>query len=385
MTSREEELDEVLARLAHALRTDDPADARAGLLEATRTAAHLLPTLPGAEAWRRVSAVAAALGIVPPEPGDPLDAAGLTPGVPFRLPGRLPGAWTPATALRRRVALQEQLRALVEDAPLEPEAQKVLGELAAAPVEGDSDALRCHLAILRALDQALEEARWAEEEAELVGRLEPLRRGAIAAAQQLGARVWPASGQERVQRGEAPCAVKELPDFGATPGRIAWVERHGFALPDGRSEEARLRVAREPAPPELPLLLEGYRALRRRRRELPDLVQSYRVWLRELPAAAGPEARATTMRYAATAVFALAEHDPAARATFQRFLAALEVAGSFLIPLDARGTFDPARYEVQLRPGEGSPRLVRPGFQTREGVVQQRARVVVDPERLGAG
>lgn len=367
--AREEELDEILARLAHALRTDDPADPRAGLIEAARAAAPLLGGLAPAEAWRRLSNAAGDLGVPAPEPGDPLDAAGLTPVAGYRVGSKA-----------RRLAAQEELLALAGEAPLEPGTARLLGELARAPVQSDLDEVRCHLAILRALDQALDEARWAEEEPELRQRVEPLRQGAIAAAARLGARVWPEAGQELVRRGEAPCPVRELPDWGPA-GRIAWVERHGFLLLDGRSEEARVRVGREPAPPEVALLAEGYRALRRRRRDLPEQVQAWRGWLRELPLA-GPEGRATTLRYAATALFALVELEPGARGLFERFLRALEGLGSFLIPLDPRGAWDPALYEVQLRPGGGGPRLVRPGFQTREQVVQQRARVALDPGQL---
>lgn len=368
---REEELDEVLARLAHALRTDDPRDPRAGLIEAARAAAPLLGGLPEEEAWRRLGTAAAVLGVPAPVPGDPLDAAGLTPVGGYPLPG-----------LTRRLPLQEQLEALLTAAPLETDTARLLAELCRAPVVSELDAVRCHLAILRGLDQALDEARHADEEPELLARVEPLRRAAIQAAERQGARVWPEAGQELVRRGDAPCQVRELPDFGP-PGRIVWVERHGFVLPDGRSEEARVRVARDPAPEELPLLLEGYRALRRRRRHLPEQTQAYRGWLREL-AAAGSEGRATTLRYAATAVFALVEQEPGARTLFERFVAALEAAGSFLIPLDPSRAWDPARYEVQLRPGVGAPRLVRPGFQTREQLVQQRARVMLDPAGLGS-
>jgi hypothetical protein len=368
---REEELDQVLARLAHALRTDDPRDVRAGLLEVARAAAPLLGGLSDEEGWRRVGTAAAVLGVPAPAPGDPLDAAGLTPPGGYALVGP------------QRLPLQAQLEGLLVAAPLDPDTARLLGELARAPVASELDTLRCHLAILRGLDQALDEARHAEEEPELAARIEPLRRAAIEAAERQGARVWPAAGQALVRRGEAPCPVRELPDFGP-PGRIAWVEGHGFVLPDGRSEEARVRVARDPAPPELPLLLEGYRALRRRRRLLPEQAQAWRGWLRELPAA-GPEGRVTTLRYAATAVFALVEQEPAARPLFERFVGALEAAGSFLIPLDPRQAWDPSRYEVQLRAGAGAPRLIRPGFQTREQLVQQRARVLLDPGRLGAG
>lgn len=368
---REEELDEVLARLAHALRTDDPRDPRAGLIETARAAAQLLGALPDDEAWRRLSTASAVLGVPAPLPGDPLDAAGLTPMGGYPLP-----------VFARRLPLQEQLEALLDAVPLEPDSARLLGELARAPVASETDAVRCHLAILRGLDQALDDARHTDEEPALLARIEPLRRAAIQAAERQGARIWPGAGQDLVRRGEAPCQVRELPDFGP-PGRIAWVERHGFALPDGRSEEARLRVARDPAPPELPLLLEGYRALVRRGRHLPEQVQAYRGWLRELPAL-GAEGRTTTLRYAATAVFALVDLEPGARGLFERFVVALEQAGSFLIPLDPQRAWDPARYEVQLRVGVGAPRLVRPGFQTRDQLVQQRARVLLDPAGLGA-
>jgi len=144
-----------------------------------------------------------------------------------------------------------------------------------------------------------------------------------------------------------------------------------------------VRVARGPGPGWLDDLVAGYRVVHAAEPNGPAAT-AYRGWLDELPGLPDAEGRATTLRYAATAVFERAEGDCDAKAVFARLVRALEGEGSFLIPLDPADLADEGRYEVLPRPGAHPPRLVRPGFRTRDGLVQQRAKVAADPGLLGA-
>jgi hypothetical protein len=184
---------------------------------------------------------------------------------------------------------------------------------------------------------------------------------------------------------EATCAIQAHAAYGPQDA-LVWVDQHGFALPDGRSEAAVVRIGCGSAPAWFSAATDGYATLVRAAPGLPDgaaQVRAFRAWLDELPGAPTAERRCTTLRYVATALFALAEVDPAARSFFERICRALEEAGSFVIPLETACLSDARRYELIVRPGAGAPRVVRPGFQGQGQVVQQRARVLADPSWLG--
>jgi hypothetical protein len=381
----EEDVDEILGRLAYAIRTDDPEDACAGLLETVRSGCASLRTLPPREAWRRVSEVAGALGVPSANPGDPGEAAGLTPAGGYRLPLPAGPALAGPSPWERgpegRLPIQEDLLELSTHLPgVDPGALDMLRELARVRVPPEQGGVRFFVALVRALDQVTWDARYLPHEEDVRERVRPLLARAVRRAREQGAKVYPQPGEGRLDA-RAPCPVRELPAFGSPRGELTHVDRHGFVLPEGRVEEAVVRVARGPAPPFWPLLLEGYRALLARRGEGPNPT-TYRAWLDELAGLEDGERQATTVRYAATAVHALG---PGSTALYQRFLSALEGLGSFQIPLVEHRLHDEERYDVLLQPGTGTPRLIRPGFQGPSGLVQQRARVVADPSSIGSG
>ncbi|MCO5169965.1 MAG: hypothetical protein M9894_26810 [Planctomycetes bacterium] len=318
-----------------------------------------------------------------PEP--PLVAAGApAPGTrgarrPTDAPaGRPPDAGVSAGVSDLARAWAELGRGALPSEPIE-----LLGELVRAGVPDGAEAVRFHLALVRGLDHALQAARHLPCEAALAARAAPLVRAAVAGARALGVAVHPPPDDPGAA---APCPVHVLPAFGTATGALVHVEQHGFLMADGRSEPAVLRVASEPPPPWLDALLEGYAAVVAAAAVTPDgpaQARAFRAWLDELPGVADLDRRATTLRYAATAVFAAAEALPAAQGVFSRLSQALEEAGSYVIPLDPGALSDGRRYELVLRPGVGTPRVVRPGFLGPGQVVQQRARVLADPAWLG--
>lgn len=430
-----DDLDGAVRRLVAALRGRDPADPVTRLLLAAVDASGHLRGLDAAEARRRVDAAVRVLGALAPDP----DTKGHvrprpdTRRVARPEPPTTRMATTPPSAARRRVeppsgahcapeALPRPPAAVLSAArPPEPgtrshrrldgrppgrdvtravsdfarawaelgrgtlpsEPIELLGELVRTGVPEGPEAVRFHLALVRGVDHALSAARHLPCEAPLRERARPILRAAIDGAAALGVRVHPpADGQA----GQAPCPVHALPAFGEPAGGVVWVDQHGFLLADGRVEAASVRLGCGAGPPWLDALSEGYAAVVRGASLQPDgaaQVRAYRGWLDELPGVPDGERRCTTLRYAATAVFALAESDPGARAAFDRLAQALEAAGSFVIPLQPDALSDARRYELVLRPGIGAPRVVRPGFQGQGQVVQQRARVLADPAWLG--
>ncbi|MBX3468814.1 MAG: hypothetical protein KF878_18240 [Planctomycetes bacterium] len=292
--------------------------------------------------------------------------------------GRPPDAAVGAGVSDLARAWAELGRGVLPSEPIE-----LLGELVRTGVPEGAEAVRFHLALVRGLDHALLAARHLPCEGALVARARPLLRAAIAGARALGVAVHPAPDDPRAP---APCPVTVLPAFGPAPGELVHVEQHGFLMADGRSEPSVLRIASEPPPPWLDALLEGYAAVLAAAALVVDgaaQARAYRGWLDELPGVTDLERRATTLRYAATAVFGAAEALPAARGAFGRLAQALEGAGSYVIPLEEAALSDGRRYELVLRPGVGTPRVVRPGFLGPGQVVQQRARVLADPAWLG--
>lgn len=280
-------------------------------------------------------------------------------------------------------ALSELARSWAElgRGTLSSEPVELLAELVRTGVPEGADAARFHVALLRAVDLALAAARYLPCEAAIVERARPLLQAAVEGAELCGVRVHPGGGAPK----DPPCPVNTAPAFGERVGAVVWVDQHGFALPDGRVEAASVRVAVAPPPSWFEPLTEGYGALVRAAANVPDglaQVRAYRGWIDELPGLADAERRGTTLRYAASALFAIVELDGQARGAFERLAYALEREGSYVIPLEPTELSDARRYELVLRPGAGPPRILRPGFQG-EGVVQQRARILADPAWLG--
>lgn len=295
-----------------------------------------------------------------------------------RLDGRSPGRDVTHAVSDFARAWAERGRGTLPSEPVE-----LLGELVRTGVPDGPEAVRFHLALVRGVDRALAAARHLPCEAALRELARPILRAAIEGAAALGVRVHP---PVEGHGGAAPCPVHALPAFGEPAGSVVCVDQHGFLLADGRVEAATVRLGCGPGPPWLDALAEGYAAVLRGASLQPDgaaQVRSYRGWLDELPGVPEGERRCTTLRYAATAVFALVEVEASAREAFDRLTLALEAAGSYVIPLQPEALSDARRYELVLRPGIGAPRVVRPGFQGPGHVVQQRARVLADPAWLG--
>lgn len=276
--------------------------------------------------------------------------------------------------------LADGLGALAAEAGLPAALRTDLRALAAgltqaAAIDARIDA-RGWLAALRTLDEVRRAAPALGPRALALSAL------AAEGARARGARVLPDGAPP--PDGAAP---RELPAFGEPAGALVEVVRHGF-VSGARAEPATVRVARGPAPGWL-ADAAAVRAALLRAAERKDgrvegasaLAAAVAAWLEALPGE-DEERRVVTLRYAATAAFSLVEADPDGPALFARLARALDDRGQTLVALDPAGLADARRYEVVPRAGTRAPRLVRPGFQGKDGVVVQRARVMVDPGRL---
>jgi hypothetical protein len=270
------------------------------------------------------------------------------------------------------------LGALASEAGLSAALQADLRALAGsmAPAGDASVDARAFLAALRTLDEVRRVAPGLGPRAlELSGL-------AAASARACGARVLPDDLPP-----PAGAAPRELPAFGEPVGALVGVVRHGFVL-GARTEPATVRVARGPAPPWVADVVAVRAALLRaalrsvgRVDGASALAAAVAAWLEALPGE-DEERRVVTLRYAATAAFSLVEADEDGPALFARLARTLDARGQTLLALDPAGLADVRRYEVVPRAGTKAPRVVRPGFQGKDGVVVQRARIIVDPGRL---